>query len=264
MDAEDNKALKLLEKIDKYLNGELDEKERQAFEAEINADKELAKEVEMNRIVNEALKNKDVLSFKEDILETMAAVNKVSESVTVGFDEIGRDHPKKYSRKIGPTILGIAATVLLLIAAVFVFRHFNAPTSVDSLVADYLDEPYKGPPFYRGPEETIAPWVINYEKGDYQEAKTALEKIVASGGTNPEASFYLGLCYLYQENPDPQNAVSQFNKVLDSDNRYREQALWYLGLAYTLADQHELAAETLRNITGFKQKEANALLEKME
>jgi tetratricopeptide (TPR) repeat protein len=264
MEDKDNKDLELLEKIDKYLHGKLKEKERKAFEAEIKADKELAKEVEMNRIVNEALRNSDILRSKEEIQKTMALVNKISESVTVDFDETRNDHPKKYPSKIGPILWGIAATVLLLLAAVVVFRQYTAPISLDSQVAAYLDEPYNSPPFYRGPEESIVPWAIHYEKGDYQEAKNALEKIVASGDAGPEASFYLGLCYLYQENPDPQNAANQYNKVLGSDNRYREQALWYQGLAYILADQHDLAAETLRKVTGFRQKEARILLEQME
>jgi len=220
--------------------------------------------VEMNRIVNEALRNTDILRSKEEIQKTMALINEISESVTVDFDEAGRDQPKKNSRKIGPILLRIAATVLLLITAFLVFRQYTAPTSLDSQVAVYLDEPYTSPPFYRGQQESIAPWIISYEKGNYQEAIIALEKIVASGDASPEASFYLGLCYLYQENPDPENAVSQFNRVLDSDNRYGEQALWYLGLAYILADQQELAAETLRKVSGFRQKESQALLGKME
>ncbi|MEX2568761.1 MAG: hypothetical protein WD431_22660, partial [Cyclobacteriaceae bacterium] len=220
--------------------------------------------VERNRMIYEALHNADILDAKEKVLDTMALIKDISATVPVDFDQLGKVQPKKFTGKIWPPILGIAATVLLIMAAIFVFRQYSTSPSLDSQVTAYLNEPYQSPPFYRGPEAALGPWAIHYEKGEYQEAISTLENNMATGDPGPEASFYLGLSYLYLEEPDPENAAIQFNRVLDSDNRYREQALWYLSLAYILDEQQNLAVETLEKITGFKKNEALELLDKLE
>jgi tetratricopeptide (TPR) repeat protein len=266
MERGDKQMLEQLEKIDNYLSGDLGEKDRRAFEAAIKADPELAKDVEMNRIVNEALKDKKLLSLQEDIDESIKLIRQISSTVEVDHEKPGIGKPKTKSSLIfSRKYLAIAASVaIFIIISVFALLQYQQSTSPDNLVVTYLEEPYKSPPFFKGSEAQGEDWAINYQKGNYREAKAKLEDIVASGATQLETEFYLGLCYLYQENPDPQNAIQQFEKVLNSNNRYNEQALWYLGLAYYLDNRKEAAVETLRKVTDYKKQEAEKLLERIE
>jgi len=264
MESGDKQKVELLEKIDNYLSGDLPEEERLAFEANIKADPSLAEEVAMNRVVNEALKDEKLVSLQEDIDESMALFRKINSTVEVDSEEPEPVEPSKKTVGIfSQKYLAVAASVLLFIITAFGLIQYWQSTSPDALVAAYLEEPYKSPPFFKG-SEGVEDWTVNYEQGNYTEAKTALEKIVASDTVSPESEFYLGLCYLYKENPEPRKAARQFENVLDMDSRYNEQALWYIGLAYYQSEQKDLAAETLRKVTGYKQNEAEKLLERMK
>ncbi|MEX1013826.1 MAG: hypothetical protein WDZ80_01535, partial [Candidatus Paceibacterota bacterium] len=74
MDNKEHREQELCEKIIKYLKGELNAQERNDFEKTIQADRELAKEVERNRMIYEALHNADILDAKEKVLDTMALI----------------------------------------------------------------------------------------------------------------------------------------------------------------------------------------------
>ena len=82
--------------------------------------------------------------------------------------------------------------------------------------------------------------------------------------------FYIGLCQLYQQQPD--SAIKSFNTVLVHPNKkYAVEVNWYLGLAYTMKKDFKEAAKYLEKVAAhspdqeaWKVKEAKALLKSFE
>ncbi len=162
-------------------------------------------------------------------------------------------------------IAKVAAIILLLLVPTLLF--LNKASSVDSLLEAHLEIPYDKPPITRGDfDPNMKFWnqvAIQYENKDYNSAIVSLESIIQQKETLSMAHFYTGLSYLYLKPPMPKKAIPHFKKVVERENPFSEQGLWYLGLAYLQADEKILCKETLEKITGYKYKEAQNLLDKL-
>ncbi|MDN5214689.1 hypothetical protein QQ020_21600 [Fulvivirgaceae bacterium BMA12] len=250
-----DERLKLLEKIDKFLKRTLKDSELKEFESAIRSDPELASKVELNRIVNTAIKNQELLKHKEDINKTLEIIKNISDTVDI--------NETRHRNILSRNYRGIAASIAILIVLGITLYFLQQPQTMEVQVQTYLEEHYDNPTVLKGGDDSQGrDWIVRYNNKNYEEAKVQLEKLIVSDRRNSEANFYLGLCYLYQDTPDFQKAIIQFDKVYQTKNRYHEQALWFLSLTYFQVGDVELFKTTLKKIRGYKKREAEKLLER--
>ncbi len=159
----------------------------------------------------------------------------------------------------------IAATLLLVAIPSLIFIYQT--NSAGALVDGYISDTYPNPLLTRGDSDQLTNlWseaVIQYEQGNYAEAIPALEQIIRQEETIAMAHFYSGLCYLYSEAAQPEQAIVHFQEVIKSENPYYQQGLWYLSLAQFKAGEKQSSQETLEKITDYKQEEVQELLNKL-
>ena len=247
--------IEFFEKIESYFEGTLSEPEIEALKKNLVNNPELAKEAEIDSIIIEALKNHELQNIKDDVDKAMNIVKGAVEPF------------KKKRRQLFPflnPILKIAAVISILIISAVVISKYIQSISIDKVIISYLEKPYQSPAFYKAPEKSSENWKKAYQSGKYIEAKIALQNVVRLDSSNIEAKFYLGLCYLYQTERDPTNAIDQFNEVLTVKSRYDEQSIWYLGLSYYLAGDKQSAITTLEKVRGNKLEEAATILKRLK
>ncbi len=167
--------------------------------------------------------------------------------------------------------LQIAAILILGVCVLGVYRALVPSISPHQLAAQHLEEAYpvptiRGGKVLEGENERWQEVVNAYQKKDYVHAASLIEKSIEADGGAGKRYFYLGLSYLQQDPPKAKEAIEPLKQVLASTNRYQEQALWYLALAYLGADQTELGKNILKMIVSqntWKADEAVELLEEL-
>lgn len=156
----------LYEKIEAYLNGALPAAEKLAFEAEIEANPELAQEVELHREITHSLGDSEKIAFRKTIQsirqETTAAGSSTTASNTTTSPEKSSLHPGFY-------VLGLA---LLLGICYLVFQLSQAGEDTPPLAPTPnmevpppspiapSESPGSSPPLVTAPKENIAPALV--------------------------------------------------------------------------------------------------------
>lgn len=183
----------------------------------------------------------------------------------------GIDRPVKTvsMKRRWPLLLGIAASFLLLIYFASLFLQ-EAPSTLQ-LADNYITTPFPHTQDSKGQtsiSELRKTAILAYEQSDFQTSAESWEILLAQGESNPEDQFYLGLSNLYQNPPQLETAINQFQTIRSSDSKkFRGEAQWFLSIALIKANREKEAKEVLQTIvtTGaWNKKEAQKLLDAME
>lgn len=237
------------ERIEQYLAGSLSEKERKAFDQELQEDAALAKELELHRSAHRFLGDTDKMALKQK-LEIAYQQMPLDEKQTAAF---------KWWR------YGVAAAIIGLIAVSSLWI-FVANPSGEALFAEHF-QPYPAYAQERqadSDQETPLEHAFKvYEAKEYKDALPLFEQ-ARTAENQFVIDFYLGVCHLSLESP--QRARPYLNQVVEHGNNfYTEQATWYLALSFVLEDRQEEAIALLKKVESDglhpKRKEAKKLLE---
>ena len=245
---EDNNQL-----IERYLDGELDKAELQAFEAQVSSDQELASELQLARQARH--------------LVSMAGRSHLSDRLDAFEKEVKEEEETpEFKAFTLPTWMKVAAAAITILMAGWWFYEQPFSSSQQDLFASHF-EPYRNPINLRDTESLFGTdWqqaVELYSKGDFENAIPAFKKELDKQNTVSYLShFYLGISALAKATPDPQQAINAFDQVLASDNDYHQQANWYKGLALLKKGAKKEAREIFEGIieNGHYQKEKAAML----
>ena len=164
-------------------------------------------------------------------------------------------------RHIRP-ILATAASLALLISLYMVNQNDITP---NALATQYLDsQTIQHPGGFKGAaasDVNRTRGIVAFNNGDFDEAALEFEKIVAP---NAEDSHYLGLAHL--KSGQYQKAIEHLKKGASENSRFREEARWFLSLAYFLDGQDTAAKQQLRQIREgeWQFDKARELLKKLE
>lgn len=106
--------------------------------------------------------------------------------------------------------------------------------------------------------------IVAYQNKKYQLAVQQLQQLSLEKALTDEQIFYLGLCLFYQENPQVEATIEQFQNLLgNGDSIYYEEAKWYISLAYLEQADWVKAKKYLQEIVAQKSwqyKQASHLL----
>ena len=256
----------LYEQIESYLSGDMDGKASRAFEARLEADPELKRQVELHREIAAALADREEIRLENTLREiangTLGPANAQTEPEP-------KPPPNLFARF--PVARYLAAAGIALLVGVGIWWAISSVLSTPSSQHLYLAyyEPYPAPSYLRDdPGQDLNPRdqaFQTYMKGDYEQATQLFTKLLETG-EDLQVRFLLGVSEL--ENGNTEKARNHFWKVIeDGKNLYVTQARWYTALAYLKEEQPGSAEPILEDLAREKGKYADLaskLLSEME
>ena len=238
--------------IQRFLNGELDEAEKQKVEKQIADDPNFAEEVR----------------FYRSLIGNMKAIRR---------DELASNLNQWYQEHEFSQIearpwwqhnwyYAAAAIVAVLIACYLAWDSFPQTYTNEELYSEAFQP-------YPAEGKRSATKVTNLDKGlsfynsaQYDSASYYLTKVRQEPNTPIHYALFLGIAFL--ENGNADKAIEEFDLLLNPPNVfYGEMARWYLAMAYLKKGNREKVAEVLREIAQsnehFNRNEAKKLLKKL-
>ena len=182
------------------------------------------------------------------------------------------------------TWLSIAASFLLILVA---YSLYNAQSDkgkeqlavvkksislqINDIIDDELLNKYENLSLKKGIDtQTLRVKAANaYDTEKFSKAIALYEELLNTDEHKIEDQFYYGLCFLFQQPVDAQNAINalELANEMPISNSFRSKKIinWYLSLAYIKAEQYDLAKEMLEVIANdsisIQKDKANTLLE---
>lgn len=227
--------LHLYTQIERYLADELPAAERAAFRERLASDPELAREVELHREIGESITDR-----APDMLKTQLRAIHARE-----FPAPPQRAPIFFLRQ--KSILAVAASIVLIAAALFYFAGFNDPTP-EEIFAEYF-EPYPALQYNRdapsNTDEILRNAFLAYQQKNYSQAIILFDSAQTNMPRNVAADFYLAVSSLAAG--DPRRAMDLLQPIAANDSLgFSDPAHWYLALAY-LANNDTSAAKAILN-----------------
>jgi len=217
--------------IDRYLDNDLSGPELNWFEKELDSNSELHAELKLQKELNEALGQDDILDLREKL-------NVIHEMVDP------EPNRKKIKKTFSENWVGIAAaSAVILVAIGFLLSNSINPARTAEELFDQHYEPYIVPTNYRSATDINNVFhmaLVEYGNQDYQKALQLFEKVLFEDESRMDVTLLTGISNLEIENYNKAN--NSFTKVIDqNDNLFIEQAEWYLALCYLKTGEQEKA-----------------------
>ncbi len=265
-----------IELIDKYQRGMANKEEKAEVQNRLLADNKFRKLFDDLEVMSEGIRRtgartsvEEKLAQLEATLEDEGETNR-SDQPEVDIGEAREEsQPEVIVLWYQNTAFRVAASVVLLLAAWFVFYPVNRVNNQD-LVAEYF-VPYSNTnPKTRGdaiePKDITAEAFNAYDSKDYKASIPLFEQAVKNGDNYISNNFYLGNAYLAIG--ESERAVETFKTVIEAESGLTDAAKWFLALAYLYADNTEMTIRTLKNVRDFGEdyyaEKANKLLKELE
>jgi len=214
----------ILDRIESYIRGEMNEHEANEFQQELEQNSELAEYYRTLNAFDKKLKKEDR--------------DKTKEKIKQAFNEYLEENYPDKERRVQPGQIRFtpwlaAAAVIIIALTVYFLLITNQKSSPSFLYKkhfahyDHTIQPRDGnnsiSNFYNGMQL--------YKAGSFKKALNSF--LSADAKYRQISSFYIGLCYLnldkYRE------AIDYLNEAVTLNGDHKEDAEWYLALAY-LAD----------------------------
>lgn len=229
--------MKYFERIDKYLKNQMSDTERQAFEAELVRNEELASEYEIQQV-------------EEQLLDVYAR-DQIQKQLQQIKEKKAAPSPTSAKRRVLITSLSIAAGLLLLLT---LGRDWLLPSPAakrSQMVLALYEEypPTFGPLTRNGTEETasdsskLMTQILSDPATSSEQLAQAIAYFQGQVSENPIANYYLGhglfKAARYQE------AVRAFRALQDTSSPYQADAAFFECLALVQADSIEAANQRI-------------------
>lgn len=241
------------EEIDQYIMDALSVDARDKFDQRLAAEPALRAE----------------LQLRQDMLQGAEAYGRKALKQKLQGIHQAMLHDQKPSIQTRPLwpYLTAAASVLLLIAAVFWFNGTGGSANSSALYVEYFS-PYEMSNAQRSAnEEQVLRMEQFYRTGNYEHALAELDQLLS--GANPQSSDWLlaaGVCQL--ELNKPAAALIRFAQITSNqDFNFRDEVSWYSALAHLKNNDRAAARAALQALisdpNADHHTEAQELLRKM-
>lgn len=220
--------------IERFLAGEMNEAEKEWFRNELGKNERLRQEITLRQLTDSALKNHDVLLFRNKL--TAMGMKKVAET------------PSKKGRK-HKTLTRAAIFAGLILCGTLAFLNTRT-MSTDEIFDQYyktydVTTPLRSDNNTDNADYSTALEYFNIK--DYRSAAHYFSKVLSSDPRYMESVMMVGVSKFEEENY-PEAKLS-FTKVIDDrDNLFFEDAQWYLALCYIKTSEKEKAIKSLTYI----------------
>ncbi|MCB0644647.1 MAG: tetratricopeptide repeat protein [Phaeodactylibacter sp.] len=245
--------LNLQEKIDRFLEGEMEASERQSFEQEIQENPEARELLQLNQALAETLADQQETQLIEAIQSVRAARTSTGNTA-----------------KIVPfqtRLLRWAAIALVLIAVGIGFRYFVNPDTPETLfAANFEGKQMQVTEMSAATDALLQEGTERYNTGQYQAAAERLQSYLQAEPEHWEVQLYLGNALLQAGQADDARVVYQ--KIVSSGSSYAEPAEWQSALSFLKSGKTAQAKAALQSIADRPghsyQKKASNLLKRLK
>lgn len=222
--------------IERYLHGDLKEKEAREFEDSMGDDIHLFREYQLRKDVEDAIREDDVMDLRAQIQDLME-----EESPT----------PVHWFKRRA-MVAAVVGTLMLGLGGLgfYYYQMENAPTT-GQIFQEYY-QPYEATITFRsGADDEVNGLLTNaLQKYRQQEYRTALQLFeqVLNKKDDVAANFYSGLSYM--EIQKYQKANKSFDTVIgDKDNLFLHQAKWYTAMCHIKLENKDKALALLEDLS---------------
>jgi tetratricopeptide (TPR) repeat protein len=236
--------------IEEYLEHSLTPGECEEVEKKASADSSFKDLIELHKEVNEAIGDRE-----------LAKLNGL-------IQKVGRQYGKE-ERKLflSSPVFRIAASSVFVLALAAVLKFTIFVGDSDRIYKRYYTQ-YNADVTTRSAHSILTRLdqaVGQYAKGNFQEALTNLNQVIATQPDNYVALFYKGLALMAQNSMN--EAVVSFRQIpAQWDNLLSEQRDWYLALALLKNDklhEAETAFKQIEQYNGYYSGKAKEILKKL-
>lgn len=211
--------------IEKFLNNELSQEDKQAFDQKVHTDSEFAHEFERRQAAHTAIDFLIAQSLKKDL-----------EALEAEGQQEGRIISLQKRKRNRIVLLSLAASLLLLFGYFSLYYNSDPGSTGPQLAAANYETPdynlRRGAPEVDF-EDLLTKGINALKQKEYQTAIVALDSVTYGNEYYYIAQFYLAHAYYqaeqYEQAEQAFEVVSQGNDI-----RYQEDADWY-GLLACLA-----------------------------
>ncbi len=246
----------LYDKIEQYLQGDLNKEERARFEMEMQNDPELAKDVLLFRQVKTSISHQLQIQPEVDPLK-----KSLSEIGLKYFHEVDPDHKKgrfAFFRLLSVKV-AVAASVLILL----LWRPWQ------SSLYDQFFTPPVASFTVMGEPEGINPVQLQTAFNDqrYADALPLMEAYLKIHPEDTEMSLLKGVCLMETDRLEEARAVLE--PIFEGQSIFKYKGAWYLALSYLKQSNRKKCAQYLHSILDNQDaeplwKDAQKLLRKLE
>ena len=249
--------------IERFLKNELDQREMELVNTRLGTDSSFNRLFsEMNHLIN-GINHTGKYSTLEEKLGKLekALPSKKKREINVETTIIPAwDWILQNKRRV-------AAMISPLIIASIVIIHLNTPKTPSDLFSTYFDYyDSQGGYIYRGDTDKKqlqrAFWL--YDQGEYEEAQKIFDRIPINDENKIIIWMYAGNAHLGQGNTG--NAIPMFQRIIRENTGFVIQAKWYLGLCYLMEEELEKSVTLLDEVRmngKFKSEEAGRILNRI-
>ena len=241
-----NLDLNLQEKIDRFLEGEMETEEKVSFEQEIQSNPELQELIQLNQGIASALGDQ----AEHQLINAIQSIRAEKQRPTVG---------KVIS--LQQRLMRWAAIVLLLITIGIGIKYFTGNTSPDALfAANYESAEMKITEMGESNEALLQQATQFYNQSNKSEAIPLLQAYLQQVPEHWEVQLYLANALL--ETGQFTAAQIAYERIIQSGSSYSEIAEWNLALSY-LKSNPDSAKPILEKIAKQKSHSYQANAEKL-
>jgi len=245
------------DKIEAYLDSEMSDSQKVAFEGELKTNAILREEFEKRQTVKLSLKHLVRRDQKKEELKKWLGEQKIEGKTNVPNPNL-KEKPRVvdfYSslfRKMAAAILIMALPLGLYLA----YNNFNAGTSPEMLAETAWTKTDKlshlAPTMGGEDSKSILKNVRKlYKEEKYDEGINQLDKIEANNEDYPQSLLLKGMCYYKLD--DNNNAIINFNSLLEHSNKsFDDKANWFLALSLLDNGNESAAKKILKEIVQTK------------
>lgn len=223
--------------IERYLDDEMDAAERTAFEARLQAEPELVREVELARDIHRGLAQR--LRREQQEAALSATLSELGDR-HFSSESVSERPRLRLLRRKWMLISGVAAAVLLLI----VFFPFGSGPDLN----DYLHQ--HDPLLFTQLSTDAAADLANiqaaYDRRDYAQLRQLTGAYLQLHPNDAAVQLAKGIS-LYELEATAE-AEEVFRNLANGDSAYKDYGSWYLALMYLQAGKEEEAKGYLRQI----------------
>lgn len=232
-----NNEIDQYDRIQNFIHGQMDKSETATFKQDLDRDPELVEIYRIIKDIHELYADKDHLEFL-DILS-----------------EIRKDRDKKEAAKSSPAkvwiianrniIMSAAAVIMLALTVYMVVNFLEKPTHRSLFKNNFAHYGHTIQPRDAGDStDNFYNGMQLYKVGSYQDALSSLYD--AKEKYKQVSAFYIGLCYLELDKYN--KAAIHLKKAALINGEQKEEAEWYLALAYLAEGGIEQTENTLKQI----------------
>lgn len=237
----------IYDNIKQYLNEQLPETDRLAFEQQMKTDPEFAEEVATWAAIYQGIQEHGDEVLNTELTHLGKNLLKQQSDSTTMRAKVNQEQLK--SRAMVPRwVYAAAALLLLLVIALPLYQKLNDPANTYASAETLYSENFQMPNAPAVRDATLSSWRQAYENKQFPEAIAELEKLLSNPAypRKAEAQLFIGLSHLGAG--DAQNAIETFQNV-SPDSFEWEDAQWYTAMAYLKLNDTEKAKSILQALS---------------